>query len=75
MHLMTTQDEPVEAGSTPAPQSDQLDGIVEQTRGDVDLEHVTPGEVREVLRQRLEDAGISADDSTFDELVERVLAR
>jgi hypothetical protein len=53
-----------------APEVDKVAGIVAQTRQDVSTQPVE--EVRHILAQRLEQAGISLPDSEVDELVKQV---
>ncbi|WP_159501529.1 hypothetical protein [Microbacterium sp. 18062] len=66
----TTQDAPV-MDQHSASVDDKIDGIVAQTRVDVaDRPHER---IVEVLRQRFDDAGISADDALLDELAKKVV--
>jgi hypothetical protein len=64
------QTEPIEDGSTDATDQDRIDGIIEQTRADVNEGHVD--NVRDALAQRLSDAGITVSREEFDELVSRL---
>jgi len=65
-----TQDAPLE--DTHETNNDQrISGIVAQTRADLMLDTVH-GDVRSTLERRLSDAGVSVDDRTLDELVERI---
>ncbi|TBN57896.1 hypothetical protein EYE40_11100 [Glaciihabitans arcticus] len=56
-----TMNEPVQDGSNESLTSAQIDGIVEQTRGDLAAGHVT--DLVEALRQRFTDAGISVTEA------------
>jgi hypothetical protein len=67
---MTTQNEPVEEGSSEATDTEKVDGIVEQTRQDLSLGSIAPGELRDVIAQRLSDAGITVDAAELDRLAE-----
>ena len=67
---MTTQNEPVEEGSTAATDGEKIDGIVEQTRQDLGLGSIAPGELRDVLAQRLSDAGLTVDSAELERLAE-----
>lgn len=66
----STQDDPIEAGAADATDDAKLDGIIEQVRGDIAVGNVA--DTAEVLRQRLEDAGLHIDDVDFAELLERL---
>ena len=64
-----TQDAP-KMDTHDASVQDKIDGIIAQTRVDVgDKPHER---IMDVLRQRFDDAGISADDALFDELATKV---
>lgn len=67
---MNVQDAPIEDGSDDASIDEKLDGIAVQMRGDVDLGHVDV--IRTMARQRLEDAGLPADDAAVDAVVRAV---
>jgi hypothetical protein len=54
----------------PASDGLKIDGIVEQMRGDLGQGNVD--DVRDVLRQRLTDAGISVSDDEFENLVRTI---
>lgn len=57
-----TQDAPVEEGSlTDADDDQRLEGVIEQVRADVLLGHVD--DVREMVRQRLDQAGLGASEN------------
>lgn len=64
---MNVQDAPIEDGSDDASVDEKIAGIAEQLRGDADLGHVDG--LRIMARQRLEDAGLPADDATVDAVV------
>lgn len=65
-----TQDAPLE--DTHETNDDQrISGIVAQTHADLMLDTVHD-DVRSTLERRLSDAGVSVDDRTLDELVERI---
>jgi hypothetical protein len=53
-----------------APVNDKLDGLVDQMRADISQGHVS--DAADVLRQRLDDAGIQVNDEEFDALLEKV---
>ena len=53
-----------------ATESEKLDGIVEQTRADLQQGNVD--DAQDVLRQRLHDAGIEVGDDEFDALLARL---
>jgi len=63
-----TMNEPIEDGHDDSTNSARIDGVVEQTRADLDQGHVTDFE--SALRQRFADAGLTVND---DEL-QRILA-
>lgn len=50
---------------------EEFAGIVAQTKADVGL-GIPDGRIPDILRQRLDDAGIAYDDDTIDELARRV---
>ncbi|GAA4381505.1 hypothetical protein [Agromyces bauzanensis] len=64
---MDTQDEPIEEGHDEASIDDKIVGLAEQLRGDADLGHVD--DLTTMARQRLEEAGLPADDATTDAVV------
>ena len=68
--MSDTQDEPVERGSDDATEGQKLEGVIQQVRGDVALGHVDG--VREMVRQRLEDAGLPASPNDVDAVVSAV---
>ena len=49
---------------------DKIDGIIEQTRGDIDQGNVS--NIPDALRQRLADAGITVSDDEFEKLLARL---
>lgn len=61
---MTTQDEPVEDGSTQATDDEKIRGILEQTRQDVAVGTISPADVDGVLEGRFADSGIAVDEQT-----------
>jgi hypothetical protein len=63
---MTTQDEPMQDGNH-ATDAAKLTGIAGQVRADIALHH--EGDVRVLLEQRLEDAGLSLSPAEFDLLL------
>lgn len=65
-----TQDAPLE-GTHETNDDQRISGIGAQTRADLMLDTVH-GDVRSTLERRLSDAGVSVDDRTLDELVERI---
>ena len=64
---MDTQNEPIEEGSDDASRAQKIDGVVEQVRGDLGLGHVD--DVRVMVRQRLEDAGLPSSDEDVEAVV------
>ena len=67
---MERQNEPIEEGSDDASRSQKLEGVVAQVRGDLDLGHVD--DVRVMVRQRLEDAGLPSSDEDVEAVVSAV---
>jgi len=67
---MERQNEPIEEGSDDASRSQKLEGVVAQVRGDLDLGHVD--DVRVMVRQRLEDAGLPSSDADVETVVSAV---
>jgi hypothetical protein len=68
-----TQDEPVMDGSTDADVDQKVRGIVEQLTADMQL---LPHEDSErMLRQRLQDAGITLDDAEISRIASSVQQR
>ena len=61
---MTTQDEPVEDGSTQATDDEKVSGILEQTRQDVAVGTIASADVDGVLEGRFVDSGIAVDEQT-----------
>ena len=65
------QNTPVQDGHDEATQAQAAQGIVEQVRADIAMGHT--GEAPSALiRERLQQAGITADDDQIMELVERL---
>lgn len=64
-----TQDAPLMKQNDPTI-DEALEGIAVQTRADV--ERSPNVQARELLRQRLQETGITVDDATFEELLHRV---
>ena len=56
--------------SDAANDTDKIDGIIEQTKGDIDQGNVS--DIPDALRQRLADAGITVTEKEFDELLARL---
>jgi hypothetical protein len=65
-----TMNEPIEVGSDDAANTERVDGIVAQTRGDVASGHVT--NVAEALRQRFDDAGIAVSAEQLEQLASEI---
>ncbi|KQM81453.1 hypothetical protein [Agromyces sp. Leaf222] len=66
-----TQDSPVQDGSlTDADGDDRLEGIIEQVRGDTLLGHVD--DLRQMVRDRLEQAGLGATPNDVDAVISAV---
>lgn len=63
------QDQPILAQNN-APDSEKIAGIVSQTR--IDAADQSDDQVRHILAQRLEQAGIEADDDELDRLAAEV---
>lgn len=59
---MTTQNEPVEDGSTDATDDEKVSGILEQIRQDVAVGTLSSDEVEQVLERRLADSGIDIEE-------------
>jgi len=64
------QSEPVEAGHDDATRAEQLEGVIDQVRGDLLLGHVD--DARGMVRDRLADAGLGADESDVDAVLSAV---
>ena len=67
---MDTQNEPIQDGHDDASDAQKLEGIIEQVRNDVVLGYVD--DVRTMVRQRLEDAGLAASANDVDAVVSAV---
>jgi hypothetical protein len=65
---MSIQNEPIDRGD--ATDRDKIDGIIEQTRGDLAQGNVN--EPRDVLTQRLTEAGLVVGPAEFEELLARL---
>ena len=70
--MVDTQDSPIEDGSDDALEGEQIAGIVTQVRGDVAIGN--EGDVEQLLRERLRDAGITVTESEFADLLAEVRA-
>lgn len=66
---MDTQDEP-RLDQNETSETDKIAGIVVQTRADVGTE--SEERIRDVLAQRLSDAGLSLSDADIDDLAHQV---
>jgi len=66
---MSIQDEPVEDGSMDATHDEKLEGIVEQTKQDVAIGSIPGGDLRDVLMQRIADAGLTVDEESLARLL------
>jgi hypothetical protein len=66
----TTRDEPVEEGHDEATDGQKLEGVIQQVRGDVALGSVD--DVRKMVQQRLEEAGLPASPNDVDAVVSAV---
>ena len=64
------QTEPVEAGHDDATRAEQLEGVIEQVRGDLLLGHVD--DARGMVRDRLADARLGASESDVDAVLSAV---
>ena len=67
---MSEQDTPVENGSNDATDNEKIDGIIEQVRGDVTIGD--PQDPREILAQRLADAGLVVSEAEFERLAAKL---
>jgi hypothetical protein len=67
---MDTQDAPIEDGHDEATDDQRLDGVIQQVRGDVALGNVD--NVREMVRQRLAEAGMPATENDVDAVMSAV---
>ena len=67
-----TQDGPIQDGSGEADDTAKLTGLLTQVRADYLLGSSV--DAATLLRQRIDDAGITVDDDAFARLVERVTA-
>ena len=65
---MDTQDAPIEDGHDEATIEQKIDGVAQQMRGDAALGHVD--DLRPMVLQRLQEAGLPSDDATIDAVVE-----
>ncbi|MDQ2662050.1 MAG: hypothetical protein M3Y52_09270 [Actinomycetota bacterium] len=64
---MDTQDEPIEEGHDEATTAQKVAGIAQQMRADADAGAVD--ELRSMARQRLQEAGLPADDATIESVI------
>jgi hypothetical protein len=67
---MTTQDTPIEHGFDDADDAARADGIVAQCRADLALG--TTESPTDMLRLRLDQAGVVVTDAEFDALLDRL---
>ena len=65
---MSIQNEPIDGGD--ANDHDKIDGIIEQTRGDIDQGNTN--DPRDVLTQRLQEAGITVSPEELETLLARL---
>jgi hypothetical protein len=65
-----TRGEPVERGHDDASDGQKLEGVIDQVRGDVALGHVD--DVRKMVQQRLDEAGLPASPNDVDAVVSAV---
>ena len=63
--MSDTQDTPIEAGHDDATARERLAGILAQVRADLELGH--SNDPRDLLTQRLHDAGIELSAADFDD--------
>jgi hypothetical protein len=68
-----TQDEPIMNGSTEASDDQKVRGIVDQLTADLQL--LPHEDSKKLLRQRLEDAGITLDDAEISRIADEVQQR
>jgi len=62
-----TQDEPIMNGSTEAGHDEKVQGLIDQLKADLQLRPQEDAE--KLLRQRLDDAGMSLDDDEISRIV------
>jgi hypothetical protein len=67
---MDNQTQPIEDGHDDAGTGEKIEGLLEQTRQDITQGHID--DPAEVLRQRLNDGGLTVSDEEFDALVRRL---
>lgn len=67
---MDTQDAPIEEGSDDATERERIAGIAQQMQADTAAGAVD--DLRTMVRQRLEEAQLPADDATVDSIVATV---
>ena len=70
--MVDTQNSPIEDGANDANETEQIDGIVGQVRGDIAVGN--EGDVEQLLRERLRDAQITVSEAQFSELLAAVRA-
>ena len=68
--MESTRDEPVESGHDEATDGQKLDGVIQQVRGDIALGNVD--DVRTMVQQRLDEAGLPATPNDVDAVVSAV---
>ena len=66
------QNDPIQEGSDDATNAAKVAGIVQQVRSDVGMGHVD--DARNVLLERLSQAGAVVDDAELDDLVRQISA-
>jgi hypothetical protein len=66
----STRDEPVEDGHDEATDGQKLEGVIQQVRGDVALGSVD--DVRKMVQQRLDEAGLPSSPNDVDAVVSAV---
>ncbi|WP_173923455.1 hypothetical protein [Agromyces sp. Marseille-P2726] len=67
---MNTQDAPIEDGHDEATDDQRLEGVIQQVRADVALGNVDG--TREMVRQRLSEAGMPASENDIDAVMSAV---
>lgn len=67
--MTNTQGTPIEDGHDDASFSDKVAGILLQVKADIAVSHETSHNPRELLSQRLADAGIEVTPAELDALV------
>lgn len=68
---MNTQDAPIQDGSDDSTNDEQVSGIIEQVRADIDMGH-THEDVLVLLRQRFSETGTEVSNERMQQLAEQL---